>query len=652
MARGSKKESGDGRRRRRRREAAPPRARAPRPVRPRRRRIGRRLLRVGAVSAVAALVAMAAVALWFARDLPDPRTIASVIRAPTATLLDIGGETIARFGAAVGDPVAVDRLPPWLTAAVIATEDRRFYRHPGLDPRGIVRAAFSNLRAGGVREGGSTITQQLAKNLFLTHERHFKRKVQELLLAIWLERHLSKDEILALYLNRVYFGAGAYGVDAAARRYFGKPAAEVSLAEAALLAGLLKAPSRYAPTINPGGARRRAATVLEDMVEAGFIDRPRAEAVLAQPAALTFRPTPRPGRHFADWVRDQLPDYLGSHSGADLAIETTLDLDLQGAAETVIAERMAGAHEEGVGQVALVAMTGGGAVRAMVGGLDYGASSYNRAIAALRQPGSAFKLFVYLAALEHGLSPASRLDDAPLTIDGWQPRNYADRYRGPVTLREALAHSINTVAVRVTERVGRGTVVAAARRLGITSALSPHPSIALGAVEVTLIELTAAYAAIANGGLGVWPHAIVAASSDGRTLYRRRGSGPGRVVEDATARRLQGMLRAVVAEGTGRAVRSIAGAAGKTGTSQAHRDAWFVGYAGDLVTGVWVGNDDSSPTRGVVGGGLPAQIWRDFMGAARSAPAVAGDSEPAARSGDASFWRRLSDMLSEGGGRP
>ena len=651
MARGSKKEPAAGRRRRR--EAAPTRPRSPRPPRPRRRRIGRRLLRVGAVSTAAALVAMAAVALWFARDLPDPRTIASVIRAPTATLLDIGGGTIARFGAAVGDPVAVDRLPPWLPAAVIATEDRRFYRHPGLDPRGIVRAAFSNLRAGGVREGGSTITQQLAKNLFLTHERHFKRKVQELLLAIWLERHLSKDEILALYLNRVYFGAGAYGVDAAARRYFGKPAAEVSLAEAALLAGLLKAPSRYAPTVNPAGARQRAATVLEDMVEAGFIDRPRAEAVLAQPAALTFRPAPRPGRHFADWVRDQLPDYLGGHSGADLAVETTLDLDLQGAAETVIAERMAGAREaEGVGQVALVAMTGGGAIRAMVGGLDYGASSYNRAIAALRQPGSAFKLFVYLAALEHGLSPASRLDDAPLTVDGWQPRNYADRYRGPVTLREALAHSINTVAVRVTERVGRGTVVAAARRLGITSALSPHPSIALGAVEVTLIELTAAYAAIANGGLGVWPHAVVAASSDGRTLYRRRGSGPGRVVEDATARALQGMLRAVVAEGTGGAVRSVAGAAGKTGTSQAHRDAWFVGYAGDLVTGVWVGNDDSSPTRGVVGGGLPARIWRDFMRAAGSAPAVARESGPAAGSGDPSFWRRLSDMLSEGGGRP
>ena len=258
---------------------------------------------------------------------------------------------------------------------------------------------------------------------------------------------------------------------------------------------------------------------------------------------------------------------------------------------------------------------------------------------------------MYLAALENGLAPASRVDDAPLTIDGWQPRNYSDRYLGPVTLREAMAHSINTVAVRVTERVGRGTVVAAARRLGITSALSPHPSIALGAVEVTLIELTAAYAAIANGGLGVWPHAIVAATSDGSTLYRRRGSGPGRVVEGATARRLQGMLRAVVDGGTGKAVRSISGAAGKTGTSQAHRDAWFVGYAGDLVAGVWVGNDDSSATRGVTGGGLPARIWRDFMRAARSAPTVARESEPAARGADSTFWRRLSDMLSEGGQR-
>ncbi len=656
MARRSKAGSGHRHRGRDRRRgtkqqgSTPPGGHEPaRPV----RRIGRRLLRIVAVSAAMALIALVATALWFSRDLPDPHTIASVTASPAVTLLDVRGEPFARFVGAVGELVTVDQLPPWLPAAIIATEDRRFYRHMGIDPRGIVRAAFSNLRAGGVREGGSTLTQQLAKNLFLTHQRHFKRKVQEVLLATWLEHNLSKDEILTLYLNRVYFGAGAYGVDAAARRYFGKPATEVSLAEAALLAGLLKAPSRYAPTVNPEGARSRAATVLNDMVEAGLIDDRRAAQAAAKPAALAHQSVPRRGRHFADWVRDQLPDYLGSHSATDLAVATTLDLELQAVAETVVTEMMAAARrDKGVGQVALVAMSGDGAIRAMIGGLDYGASTYNRAIAALRQPGSAFKLFVYLAALENGLSPTSRFDDAPLRIDGWQPRNHTGRYRGSVTLLDALAQSINTVAVRVSERVGRDTIVATARRLGITSALPPHPSIALGAVEVTLIELTAAYAAIANGGKGVWSHAIIEATEGGRPLYRRSGSGPGRVIDAATARQVQSLLRAVVAEGTGKAVQSISGAAGKTGTSQDYRDAWFIGYAGDLVVGVWVGNDDASPTRGVTGGGLPARIWRRFMGAAQPPPvARAPGIEPEAgtKPRDRTFWQRLSDMLAEGG---
>ncbi len=601
------------------------------------------------------MITLVAVVLWFSRDLPNPRTIVSVARSPAATLLDINGVAFARFGGAVGEHVTVEQLPPWLVAAVIATEDRRFYHHFGVDPRGIARAAFSNLRAASVREGGSTLTQQLAKNLFLTHRRHFKRKVQEILLAIWLERNLSKDEILTLYLNRVYFGAGAYGVDAAARRYFGKPATEVSLSEAAMLAGLLKAPSRYAPTVNPEGAQLRAATVLSDMVEAGLIDGHQAGQAREKPALIAPQPGQRRGRYFTDWVRDQLSDYLGSYAGADLVLATTVDLGQQAAAETVIAEVMASARRDRIAsQAALVAMTGDGAIRALVGGVDYRTSTYNRAIAALRQPGSAFKLFVYLAGLESGLSPTSRLEDAPFSINGWRPRNYSGKYRGEVTLRDAFTQSINTVAVRVSERVGRGKVVETARRLGVASALPPHPSIALGAVEVTLIELTAAYATIANGGQGVWPYAIVGAASGDSSLYKRSGGGPGKVIEAATVRTMQNLLRAAVVEGTGKAVQSIAGAAGKTGTSQDHRDAWFIGYAGGLVVGVWVGNDDASATRQVTGGGLPAQIWQAFMSAAQPNADVAVPrpaSKRQAKTKGESFFRRLRDMLSEGGSR-
>ena len=596
--------------------------------------IARRLLRTVVVSAVVAMVTLVAVVLWFSRDLPDPRTIASMTRSPAAILLDINGEAFARFGGSVGEHVTVDQLPPWLISPVVATEDRRFYRHFGVDPRGIVRAAFSNLRAAGIREGGSTLTQQLAKNLFLTHRRHFKRKVQEILLAIWLERNLSKDEILTLYLNRVYFGAGAYGVDAAARRYFRKPATEVSLAEAAMLAGLLKAPSRYAPTVNPEGARLRAATVLDDMVEAGVIGGDQAGRAREKPAIIGPQPGQRRGRHFADWVRDQLPDYLGNYAATDLVLATTVDLDQQAVAEAVITEVMASARRDKVaGQAALVAMTGDGAIRALVGGVDYRTSTYNRAIAAMRQPGSAFKLFVYLAALETGLSPTSRLEDAPFSIDGWQPRNYSGNYRGAVTLRDAFTQSINTVAVRVSERVGRSKVVETARRLGVASALPPHPSIALGAVEVTLIELTSAYAAIANGGQGVWPYAIIGAASSGRSLYTRSGTGPGKVVDAATVREMQDLLRAAVVEGTAKAVQSIRGAAGKTGTSQGFRDAWFIGFSGRLVAGVWVGNDDAHPMRRVTGGGLPARIWQSVMKSAlgKAPPRAASTAKPAAR---------------------
>ena len=597
-----------------------------------------------------AIILVVAVVFWYARDLPNPREIARVTRTPTVALFDFKGQAFARFGGVVGDHVSVDQLPPWLTAAVIAIEDRRFYHHGGVDLRGITRAAFRNLREGGVREGGSTLTQQLAKNLFLTHQRSFKRKIQEVLLAIWLEQNLSKDEILTLYLNRVYFGAGAYGVDAAARRYFAKPATAVTLGEAAMLAGLLKAPSRYAPNVNPGGARARAATVLAAMVATGMLDEGRANLAKEKAVAIVKQPAQRHGRHFADWVRDQLPDYLGVGENAHLVVGTTLDVELQAAAEKAATEVLASAgRDRGAGQVALIAMTGTGAVRAMIGGRNYRASTYNRAVTALRQPGSAFKLFVYLAALENGIAPASQFVDEPIDIDGWRPRNYSGRFDGSMTLREAFARSVNTIAVQVSERVGRRRVVDTARRLGITSQLPPHPSIALGAVEVTLIELTAAYAAIANGGIGVWPYAIVEVGSDGgRPVYRRQGTGPGRVVDQTPAQRMSDLLRAVVTEGTGRAARMDIPTAGKTGTSQDSRDAWFIGFAGDLVVGVWVGNDDASPMRGVTGSGLPAQIWRRFMVLARPAPPATPRPLAKPVATQPTLWQRLGDMLTEG----
>ena len=604
-----------------------------------------RLRRIAAVSIAVAVLTATAGILWFARDLPNPREIARVTRTPAISLLDSRGREFANFGGVVGDQVSVDQLPPWLIAAVIATEDRRFYRHFGIDLRGIFRAAFRNLREGGVREGGSTITQQLAKNLFLTHQRSYKRKIQEVLLALWLEQNLSKDEILTLYLNRVYFGAGAYGVDAAARRYFAKPATGVTLGEAAMLAGLLTAPSRYAPTVNPQGARARAGVVLSDMVEAGLLEDDQADAAKARTVSIVTQPTRRRGRYFADWVRDQLPDYVGTSGNTDLVVGTTLDVDLQAAAESAISETMAAAKRDlNAGQAALIAMTGNGAVRAMVGGADYRASSYNRAVTALRQPGSAFKLFVYLAALENGISPSSRVVDAPLEINGWKPRNYSGRFRGDMSLREAFATSVNTVAVRVSERLGRGRVIDTARRLGITSKMASHPSIALGAAEVTLIELTAAYAAVANGGFGVWPHAIVEVGGNGdHGLYRRQGTGPGRVLSATTSRQMTTLLQAVVTSGTGRAAQMDGFAAGKTGTSQDYRDAWFVGFSGDLVVGVWVGNDNATPMRGVTGGTLPARIWRQFMSAVLPASRPAPVPKPAA---DApTLWQRLSDML-------
>jgi penicillin-binding protein 1A len=510
--------------------------------------------------------------------------------------------------------VRVRDLPPYVPRAFLAIEDRRFYDHPGVDVLGILRAGVRNLTAGGIREGGSTITQQLAKNLFLTRERTYRRKIQELLAALWLEHRFTKDQILGIYLNRVYFGAGAYGVDAAAQRYFGRSAEKLTLFEAAVLAGLVKAPSRDNPIVAPKRAAQRANLVLAQMARSGWLsDSAAARARRDEVRFGAGRVENTSAKYFSDWVLDRVDDYIGFVTG-DVIIRTTLDPRLQAHAQAAASQVLDESAKLRVSQAALVALAPDGAVRALVGGRDYGESQYNRATRALRQPGSAFKLFVFLAALEAGIKPDDLVSDRPITVDGWSPRNAGTVYRGDVTFREGAARSSNAVAVALTERVGRDKVIRAARRLGITSPLRPDPSLALGTHEVTLLELTGAYAAVANGGDGVWPYGIEEIrDGKGRVLYQRTGGGPGRVIETAQVAGLNDLFSAVVRWGTGKAARIDRPAAGKTGTNQDNRDAWFVGYTPDLITGVWLGNDDFSPMRDVSGGSLAARMWHLFM---------------------------------------
>jgi penicillin-binding protein 1A len=591
----------------------------------RRKRGGRRLrgfllelLKWGIVLAVWGAVLGAGVVAYYARDLPDIDVLAKPARQPNITVLAADGTTIASLGNQYGEPVSLEDLPPYLPRAVLAIEDRRFYSHFGIDLVGTLRALVVNLRAMRIVQGGSTITQQLAKNLFLSPDRTLKRKIQETLLALWLEHRFTKDQILTVYLNRVYFGAGCYGIDAAARRYFGKPAKNVTLFEAAMLAGLLKAPSRYAPTRAFDLTQQRADQVLTAMVDAGFIDAARAKAARESPAMFVPPPVAGAGvRYFTDWVVDQIDSYLGGIN-RDLVVRTTLDSRLQRLAERDVAEELKTAGKTaGASQAAVVVLSPDGAVRAMVGGRDYVESQFNRATQSLRQPGSAFKIFVYLAALEAGMSPIDRVLDAPVNVHGWSPANYNNKYMGEVTLADALAHSLNTAAVRVAEKVGVPRIIDVAEKLGITSPLNPDLSLALGTSEVRLTELTAAFATLANDGVGVWPFGITEIKDwRGRRLYVRSGSGPGRVVPERLVGPMSQMLEQVVTEGTGEAAALDRPAAGKTGTSQDFRDAWFIGYTADLVAGVWVGNDDGTPMKRVTGGRLPAAIWHDFMTAA------------------------------------
>ena len=584
-----------------------------------------RLFYWGAVLGLWGAIAAVGLIVWVGAHLPAIQSLEIPKRPPTIQITGADGSVLATRGEMAGANVALKDLPSYLPKAFIAIEDRRFYSHFGIDPQGILRAAVTNVLHRGVSQGGSTLTQQLAKNLFLTQERTFQRKLQEVELALWLERKHSKAEILELYLNRVYFGSGAYGVEAAAQRYFGKSAKNVTLAEAAMLAGLVKSPSRLAPNRNPEGAEQRAQTVLAAMADAKFITEAQAQASIGHPSYHVKPVGAGTVNYVADWIGEVLDDLVGQIDQS-VVVETSIDPKLQAVAEAAVIDELAAKSLKfNVTQGALVAMAPDGAVRAMVGGRNYSESQYNRAVTAKRQPGSAFKPFVYLTAIEAGLTPDTVRQDAPLDIKGWKPENYSHEYFGPVTLTQALAMSLNTVAVRLGLEVGPKNVVRTAHRLGISSKLDANASIALGTSEVSLVELVGAYAPFANGGLGVSPHVVTKIRTvDGKVLYARAADPLAQVIDPHYVSMMNTMMQETLLSGTAHKA-ELPGwmAAGKTGTSQDFRDAWFIGYTANLVTGVWLGNDDNSPTKKATGGGLPVEIWTRFMEAAHQGVPVA-----------------------------
>ena len=536
-------------------------------------------------------------------------------REPGVMILAADGSVLAEQGSFNGDDVRIADLPSYVPNAVIAIEDRRFRSHFGVDPIGLIRAVYTNYRSGRVVQGGSTLTQQLAKNLFLNPDRTIERKMQEAVLAIWLETKYSKDEILQLYLNRVYFGSGATGIEKAARTYYQKPASELTVTEAATLAGVLKAPSSNNPAANPEAAAARGRLVIDAMADAGFITSDEAAELSDQPAEVRTSSYVSAKHYISDWVSEQLPEFVKDYDQS-LVVETTIDPQLQANAETALRKRLNTAGAKlGASEGAMVVLDGSGAVLAMVGGKSYKKSQFNRATKAKRQPGSAFKPFLYLAALEHGYTPDSVEVDEPVQFGNWIPENYKDKYLGPVSLKTALALSLNTVAAKLVMAIGPENVVKVAHRLGITSELGTDASIALGTSEVTPIEMTAAFVPFSNGGYPVVPYAVKRIlTRDGKIVYQRNGTGFPQAISDANLGAMNRMMQAVITDGTGnRAAFPGFEIAGKTGTSQDYRDAWFVGYTSELVAGVWVGNDDNSPTKKVTGGLIPAEIWHDVM---------------------------------------
>ena len=559
-------------------------------------------------------ITLVSIASYYASILPDPHEAMTLNVPPNITIYARGGELIGERGMRRAYAAYKD-ISPNLVIAVLAAEDRRFFYHFGVDPKALLRAFSSNFRSGEVQQGGSTITQQLAKNLFLQPKRTLSRKAEEFVLALWLERRFTKQEILELYLNRVYFGGGNYGIGAAAYSYFGKEPKDITLAEAAILAGLIKAPSYYSPNGNMDRARARAKAILRVLAETDQIDiNQYAEAATTKVEIKT--PHSKPGFGFvADWVAEVTP-MLTSEANRNLIVETTIDANLQMTARTAVENVMrTKGRTARASEAAVLLLTPDGAIRAMIGGRNHAESQFNRAVRAMRQPGSAFKPFIYLAAMENGFTPGSQIDDSPIEIGGWKPTNFGNDYRGQVSLRTALTHSSNMAAVRLVEMVGAPRVVEVANRLGVQSVRNVGPTLALGTSETTLLEMTSAFAVFANGGLAVVPEVVERIKDNtGRVLFERSKAPPPRIVSARAISAMNDMMNSVVAGGTARAASlDYYPAAGKTGTSQRFKDAWFIGYTANWVGGVWMGNDNASPMRGITGGSLPAEIWKEVM---------------------------------------
>ena len=575
------------------------------------RRIGRIAWRTALLGGLAGLIVLVIAVLVTMASLPSFNSLMQKPNGQTVRVHAADGTAIVTLGPSYGDWLTYDRIPPAMRDAMVAVEDRRFYSHFGIDPIGIARSIWvaNRLRGEGRRlQGASTITQQLARNIFLTSAYNFGRKAREIILALALERKFSKQQILELYLNRVYFGGGAYGVDAASRKFFGHPGDHISLEEASIIAGLVKAPSHYSPSADQQAAIDRAKVVLDVMQDAGTITPAQAQSVHLD--RVTFAPDAKQNsvRYFTDWALQQL-DTLVDEQNAPLDVWTTLDLRMQRAADDSI-RRNTPAGLQG----ALVSMENDGAVRAMVGGTDYVSSIYNRATQSVRQPGSAFKLFVYLAALEAGVKPGDPVVDQPITIDGWSPRNSSRRFLGQIDVRNAFALSINTVAALIGQKVGFDTIADMAHRFGISTPINTHPSMVLGTSDVRLIDMTRAFAAISANGTAVTPYGITKVSStDGTIIYERQAEAPRVLVAPFVAAEMTDLLQTAVNTGTARAAQIGRPVAGKTGTTSSNKDGWFLGFSSGLTTGVWMGRDDAKPIPGLQGGRNPAQAFSAFM---------------------------------------
>ncbi len=570
-----------------------------------------------AVAAVWVAIFFVGLVFVFSRDLPDTSKLYDIHKQPSITYLDRSGALLGVRGSQYAPPVDIDKLPVYVPAAFVAIEDRRFYHHWGFDTWGIMRALSADLRHGHAVEGASTITQQLARNLFLTPDQNIKRKVQEVMLAVWLEHKYSKKQILALYLNRVYFGGGAYGIEAAAQRFFNKPAAQLSVGEAAMLAGLLKSPTHYSPVGDAERSASRATIVLDKMVETHAITPEQRAEAFAHPVKVSKTLASAYIQYFVDWVDGQTRQLVGQPQ-QDLVVETTLDLPLDGLAANAVRATIAKDYNQGVQQAALVSVDGVGRVRALIGGLDYGESQFNRAVDARRQAGSSWKPFVYLAAMEAGRTPDVVVVDEPLTIGNWSPHNYTNRFLGAMTLQQALAQSINTVAARLADEVGRDNVAHVAHRLGIMSTVNTDPAMALGTTQVSPLEMAQAYMPFGNGGDLAAAYGIEQIrTTNGQVLYQHKADAKVNVIGNPPLTYMDQMMRAVIAGGTGTKA-AIPGydLAGKTGTTSDYKDAWFCGFTGGFTTVVWVGKDDNTAMKKVTGGGAPAELWKSYMASA------------------------------------